>query len=145
MLLSVLIWLPVLGGAGLLLLSLFNDCPHRQKSFALLIAALAFVLSLPLLFFNLVPKRCLGTQVCETPFRIECLLININAFLSFGIAQQRCAGIAFPNSVWERVVNGGRSPLGEWKRVVNCETPFRFKCRLDSRLHRNDERKTNDS
>ncbi|WOV91104.1 MAG: NADH-quinone oxidoreductase subunit M [Candidatus Zeuxoniibacter abyssi] len=50
MLLSVLIWLPVLGGVGLLLLSLVNNCPHRQKSFALMIAVLSFVVSLPLLF-----------------------------------------------------------------------------------------------
>ncbi|MDM5147649.1 NADH-quinone oxidoreductase subunit M [Candidatus Persebacteraceae bacterium Df01] len=49
-LLSLLIWLPIIGGVGLLALPLLNPCPHRAKMYALIISVVAFLLSLPLFF-----------------------------------------------------------------------------------------------
>lgn len=49
-LLSILIWLPVFGGVGLLVAGAFRVCPYRLKAFAICIAAFTFVLSLPLFF-----------------------------------------------------------------------------------------------
>ena len=49
-LLSLLIWLPVLGGAAVLVLGARRFCPWRLKIIAATFALLAFLLSLPLFF-----------------------------------------------------------------------------------------------
>ena len=52
-LLSMLIWLPIFGGVGILAAAPFNVCPCRMKVVAIGISALVFLLSLPLYFqFN---------------------------------------------------------------------------------------------
>ena len=49
-LLSLLIWLPIVGGVGVLSAARFGVCPYRLKAAAIGVAGFVFLLSLPLFF-----------------------------------------------------------------------------------------------